>query len=100
MKDPASTRIDCEPDVEQLKADGRYEEEVHPGDHVAVIPQEGDPALGRTRLRLNLREVARNRGETHVDSEFRQLGLDLPLAETALERFADGLGVPHEENAT
>jgi 3-hydroxyisobutyrate dehydrogenase-like beta-hydroxyacid dehydrogenase len=29
-----------------------------------------------------------------------QLGLDLPLAELALERFADGLGVPHEENAT
>lgn len=29
-----------------------------------------------------------------------QLGLDLPLAEVALERFADGLGVPHEENAT
>ena len=30
----------------------------------------------------------------------RQLGLDLPLAELALERFAEGLGVPHEENAT
>ena len=29
-----------------------------------------------------------------------QLGLDLPLAEVALERFADGLGVPHEEKAT
>jgi 3-hydroxyisobutyrate dehydrogenase-like beta-hydroxyacid dehydrogenase len=29
-----------------------------------------------------------------------QLGLDLPLAELALERFADGLGVPHEEKAT
>ncbi len=29
-----------------------------------------------------------------------QLGLDLPLAEMALERFADGLGVPHEEKAT
>ena len=30
----------------------------------------------------------------------RRLGLDLPLAEIALERFAEGLGVPHEENAT
>ena len=30
----------------------------------------------------------------------RRLGLDLPLAEMALERFAEGLGVPHEENAT
>jgi 3-hydroxyisobutyrate dehydrogenase-like beta-hydroxyacid dehydrogenase len=30
----------------------------------------------------------------------RQLGLDLPLAEIALERFAEGLGVPHEEKAT
>ena len=30
----------------------------------------------------------------------RELGVDLPLAEMALERFADGLGVPHEEDAT
>ena len=29
-----------------------------------------------------------------------QLGLDLPMAETALERFAAGLGIPHEETAT
>jgi 3-hydroxyisobutyrate dehydrogenase-like beta-hydroxyacid dehydrogenase len=29
-----------------------------------------------------------------------QLGVDLPLAQMALERFADGLGVPHEEDAT
>jgi 3-hydroxyisobutyrate dehydrogenase-like beta-hydroxyacid dehydrogenase len=29
-----------------------------------------------------------------------RLGLDLPLAEIALERFAEGLGVPHEEKAT
>ena len=30
----------------------------------------------------------------------KQLGVDTPMAEIALERFAEGLGVPHEENAT
>src|SRR5439155_8318643 len=35
-----------EPDVEQLEADGRHDEKIHPCDQVLVVSQEGDPALG------------------------------------------------------
>ena len=45
MKDPAAPMIDREPDIEQMEADRRHDEEIHPCDHVLVVPQEGDPAL-------------------------------------------------------
>ena len=76
--------VDGEPYVEQLEADSRHDEEVHSGDHVAVIPQEGDPALLGARIGFGLRQVARDRGATYLNPELRQLGLDLPSAPTIL----------------
>jgi hypothetical protein len=78
MKDSSSPVVDREPHVEQLKADGRHEKEVHPGDHVPVIAQEGDLALLGIRIGLRLRQIARDRRETHLDPELRQFGSDLP----------------------
>jgi hypothetical protein len=84
VKNPASTMIEREPDVEQLEADRRHDEEVHSGDHVAAIPQEGDPSLLGPGIGLGL--VARDRREAHLDSELRQLGLDLPSSPVILGR--------------
>ena len=77
VKDPASPVVDREPHVERPEADGRNNEEVHPGDQVSVITQEGDPALGRTRSRFRFRQIARDRREAQLNPELRQFGLDL-----------------------
>src|SRR5206468_8295950 len=45
MKDAAAPMIESEPDVEQPEAHRRHDEEIHGGDQVPVIPQEGHPPL-------------------------------------------------------
>jgi hypothetical protein len=53
VKDSSARVIDRKPDVEQVEADRWHDEEVHPRDHVPVIPQEGDPTLlGPARILL------------------------------------------------
>ncbi len=78
VEDPSSPVVDREPDVEELEADGRHDEEVHPSHQVAMISKKGGPALLAARIGLGLGEVTGDRGEPHPDSELRQLGLDLP----------------------
>ena len=52
VKDPASAVVDREPYVEKMEADGRDDEKVHAGNHVPMVPQEGEPPLVRTRIGL------------------------------------------------
>ncbi len=40
-----STVLDDEPDVEELEPNRRHDEEVHRGDRISVILEEGGPAL-------------------------------------------------------
>src|SRR5258706_16027791 len=78
MENAPPAMVDREPDVEKMEADRRHDEEVHPGDHVPVIAQEGDPALLGARIGFGLRQVARDRGATYLNPELRQFGSDLP----------------------
>ena len=58
VKDASSSMVDREPDVEKLKPDRRHDEEVHPDDQVAVVPEEGRPALLTSSIGLGLGEIS------------------------------------------
>lgn len=98
VEDPPSAVVEGEPDLEELDADRRHDEEVHACDQLAVITKEGGPALLLARIWLGLGQVARERGETHPDTELRELGLDLPGTPTVLGRHPDdqASGPSHE----
>lgn len=81
VKEFPSSMVDHEPDVDQLEADRRDHEEVHPDNQILVVPQERHPALVLTCSGLGFRQIARDRGETHPDFELRKLGLYLPCAQ-------------------
>src|SRR5262249_59446224 len=87
VQDASSPMVDRKPNVEKMEADRRHEEEAHPSDQVPVITQKGEPTLIRARIGLRVRQIARDRGEAHVDPELRQLGLDLPGAPGILGRL-------------
>ena len=67
MENAPPAMVDREPDVEKMETDRRHDEEVHPGDHVPVIAQEGDPALLGAWIGFGLRQVARDRGATYLN---------------------------------
>ena len=77
VEDTPSPVVEDEPDVEEREAHGRDDEEVHSRDHVPVIPQESHPPLMRVPAGIDLRQVSGDRCQSEVNSEFRQLGLDL-----------------------
>lgn len=83
--------IDREPEIEQPEAHGWHDEEIHRRDRVSVVAKEGGPALLRFGIGVDVRQVPRDRGEAHADSELRQLILDPPSAPPILD------GHPHDQ---
>jgi hypothetical protein len=84
VEDATSPVIDGKPGVEEPEANSRHDEEVHPGDHVPVIPEESRPPLSRVFGRANLGQVPGDRGLTEMDSQLGQLCLDLASAPMVL----------------
>jgi len=92
VQDPPSTVVDREADVQQSESNRRNDEEIHPGNHVLVIPEEGHPALLLCGVRLSRWHVARHGGEAGADSKLHLLGLDLPRPPAVFARHPDDEG--------
>jgi hypothetical protein len=61
-------------DIEQIKANGRNNEQVHGGDVRCVVTQEGAPSLGGRPGSLD--HVLRDAGLSDLKAEFEQLAMD------------------------
>src|SRR5260370_36137105 len=86
--DPVRGRMGCDVDpdkvsarqphddqaVEQLKANGWGNEQVHGGDVRCVVTQEGGPALGRRSTSLD--HVLRDAGLSDLEAELEQLAMN------------------------
>src|SRR5258705_7434637 len=61
-------------DIEQIKANGRDNEQVHGGDVRCVVTQEGAPSLGRRATSLD--HILRDAGLTDLEAELEQLAMN------------------------
>jgi hypothetical protein len=76
VTDPSSAMFDHEPDIEEPEGHRRDNEEVHGGDGVAVIAQEGHPALDSVVLRRASWHERRHRALGDVKAKHPQLAVD------------------------
>src|SRR5437016_7629908 len=60
--------------IEQIKANGRDNEQVHGGDVRCVVTQEGAPSLGRRSISFD--HILRNAGLTDLEAELEQLAMN------------------------
>ena len=80
--------VEDEPDVQELEANGRDDEEVHRCDGIPVVPQEREPVLSPDRIQRPPREVARDRRKADFDAKLRELGVDPSRTPRILDRHA------------
>jgi hypothetical protein len=76
--------LDDEPQVEQLEANGRDDEEVHCSDRVAVVSKEGHPVLPLVVVGPSFRQITRYGREADFEAELLEFGLDLPCSPVVL----------------
>src|SRR5215471_17858529 len=75
-KDASSPMLDREPDVQDPEGHRRDHEEVHRGDHVAMVAQEHKPARHDVWTGWTPRQVARGGALGHVEVEYEKLAVD------------------------
>jgi hypothetical protein len=75
-KDASSAMVDCEPDVQDPKGRRRDHEEVHRGDHIAMVAQEHKPARHGVGTEWTTRQVPRDGALGYVEAEHEQLAVD------------------------
>ena len=80
VQDLASSVFDDEKAVAQLKSHGRHGEEVESGDHLAVILEEGQPALAGVAPAVDTPEMPRHGPFRDDDAEFPKFSVDLGCA--------------------
>jgi hypothetical protein len=76
VHDLASTVPDHEQDVEEPERRRADDEEVHRGDHLAVVAEEGEPGLPGFRSPAKRTQVPRDCALGDVESEHLQLSMD------------------------
>ena len=77
MQNPAPTMFDHEQAVQHSEAQGGHGEEVQRHDGLAVIPQEGPPALSRITAPLKHSEVPRDGSLREHEAKFQKLTVNL-----------------------
>ena len=77
--------VDDEEHVEQPELHSEYDEQVHRGDRVAVIPKEGEPGLARLRPSVESSKVARDRALGNVEAKHHELSVDPRRAPSVVE---------------
>jgi len=75
--------------VQQPKADGRHDQEIHCGDPRRVVAEKGPPSLGGWSSALN--HVFRNGGLADLDAELEQFTMDARCA-------PEGIGQAHRSD--
>jgi hypothetical protein len=86
VEDLPSPMADHEPGMEQPESRGGYDEKVHGGDVVSVIPNERVPSLTLIAVGMPFREVSSDRGNPNEDPELLEFGVNLSSAPAILFR--------------
>jgi hypothetical protein len=73
MVDPASTLFDDEETIQDMEGEGRYEEEVHGRDDLALIAKESRPELAGVVGRGKTPDIAGDGAFGDVEAEFQKL---------------------------
>lgn len=76
VEDLATGVVDDEQDVEDAEGDGRDGEEIHGGDDIPMVPEEGPPVLPGSRWCRPLWHVTGNCALGDLDPELEQLSVD------------------------
>lgn len=80
VQNPPTIMADHEQAVEDAERDGGNREEIHRGDGFAMIPQEGQPALGGARISGRPPHPSRNGSLRDIESEEHEFTVDTRCA--------------------
>ena len=77
MQNPASAMLDYEEAIQELKCQGGHREQVEGDDHLAVILEEGQPALTGITPTTNSPQVPSHGPFRQLETELLQFSVDL-----------------------